>query len=209
MTSVERSAALVALAWIGCAPAGALVQVEDPDGVAFGADELRVQTSARAEAEVLLLQGMAFPVTFTLTGDDGLVGAVRVGAWASGAALAVGEAPVRLSGATPSVVVSLAEACARDLDCSDGAFCTGEERCQDGRCVSGPTPCGAAPGGCGEVECDEEAAACEVRLPEGLDDRDPCTEDLCRAGVISHAPVPEGAACVGAVGVCRRGQCVP
>ncbi|MCZ7683146.1 MAG: hypothetical protein M5U28_31805 [Sandaracinaceae bacterium] len=54
------------------------------------------------------------------------------------------------------------ERCARDLDCDDGMFCDGEERCDpedpdaDGRgCVSGAPACGADP-------CDEASRSCDT-----------------------------------------------
>ena len=43
--------------------------------------------------------------------------------------------------------------CREDADCSDGLFCSGEERCVEGACMAGPPP-----------DCD---------------DRDPCTLDRC------------------------------
>lgn len=42
-------------------------------------------------------------------------------------------------------------------DCSDGAFCDGEERCAQGRCAPGPFPC--------LTPCDESGDRCLARCP--------------------------------------------
>lgn len=51
--------------------------------------------------------------------------------------------------------------CVTDLDCDDGAWCTGAETCREGRCVPGaPVVCLTGGDVCVESVCDEEARAC-------------------------------------------------
>lgn len=200
-------AALLLFCQVACAPAGALVQVEDPERVAQGTEVIEVRTSARAGVESLDLDGRPLPVTFLLTGQDGLTGTVFVVAFSGGRRAAVGEAPVRLSASAPSVVVSLASACETDTVCSDGLFCTGEERCVEGRCEQGPPPCAPQLDACVALTCVEAEAACAVGLPEGLDDGEACTEDLCTEGTIEHRARPDGTACAGGQGTCQAGRC--
>lgn len=197
--------ALLTLA--ACSPAGALVQVEDPQQVARDADRLEVWTSARPEPSSVELPEDGFPVTFVLTGQEGLTGEVFVGARAGERRIAVGSAQVELSKASPSVVIALEAGCDSDQDCDDGRFCTGAERCSLGRCVQGDLPCGAAFEGCVTWVCVEAAAACEVALEAVLDDREPCTEDLCWLGEVRHPARPDGTPCP--TGLCEGGVCVP
>lgn len=49
-----------------------------------------------------------------------------------------------------------AQRCASDGECDDGRFCNGVERCLDGTCVAGASPCG--PG----TNCDEESERCAL-----------------------------------------------
>ncbi|MEZ4393878.1 MAG: putative metal-binding motif-containing protein [Polyangiales bacterium] len=51
--------------------------------------------------------------------------------------------------------------CVTDLDCDDGAWCTGAETCREGQCVPGaPVVCLTGGDVCVESVCDEEARAC-------------------------------------------------
>lgn len=43
----------------------------------------------------------------------------------------------------PDGAIDGALACTDDVDCDDRDFCTGEERCVEGACVAGVSPCGA------------------------------------------------------------------
>jgi len=52
--------------------------------------------------------------------------------------------------------------CQSDSDCDDGAFCNGEETCnEDGECSPGTPPC------TGNMTCNEETDSCEPVCPQG------------------------------------------
>ena len=51
--------------------------------------------------------------------------------------------------------------CASDIDCSDGVFCNGVERCFEGVCFDSPTPQCADRSDCTTDVCDEEAERCD------------------------------------------------
>lgn len=57
--------------------------------------------------------------------------------------------------------------CAADADCDDGVWCTGEEACQAGRCLTSAAPCADDGEWCnGREACDELARACRAeRVP--------------------------------------------
>jgi hypothetical protein len=68
--------------------------------------------------------------------------------------------------------------CGEDADCpDDGLFCNGPETCVEGRCVSGPPPCGG--------ECDEANDVCgpepERRCATAADclENEQCVDGLC------------------------------
>lgn len=54
--------------------------------------------------------------------------------------------------------------CARDLDCSNGRYCDGQERCLPGTVEAGPDGCvpGEPPCTGADVSCNEDRDACEV-----------------------------------------------
>lgn len=84
--------------------------------------------------------------------------------------------------------------------CSDGLFCTVQEKCQAGQCGGGiANPC-APPGGCYIASCDEGSDQCTA-IPgndgQPCDDLSACTEGTtCLNGAcINGAPSNDGAAC--------------
>jgi hypothetical protein len=104
------------------------------------------------------------------------------------------------------------------VTCDDGLFCTVGDACQAGACApSGPRSC---TGGdvCAEAVCDDEADACVLApKPDGTDcpvDDNPCTDDVCTAGVCAHVNKLDGSACADddlcTVGdTCQAGVCAP
>jgi hypothetical protein len=80
----------------------------------------------------------------------------------------------------PSVVPPVD--CEQDLDCDDGLFCNGVERCVDALCEDGePVDCGEGDD-CHMVYCDDTRAECVEMLVAEDDDGDgfyaaPCGED--------------------------------
>lgn len=192
---------------LACSPAGALVQVEDPEAVATQANRLEVWTSARSTPEGFEVPEDGFPLTFVLTGEVGDAGTVFVSALDGTRRVGVGATDVWLSRSSPGLVIALEPACARDAECSDQLFCNGEERCELGFCVQGGLPCGPALEGCVSWACAEEAQVCLPEVEPALDDGEVCTEDLCFDGRIEHRARPDGSPCPG--GACEAGRCVP
>ncbi len=99
-----------------------------------------------------------------------------------------------------------ASACRSALDCDDGRFCNGVERCEAGRCVPGPAPLVDDGVDCTEDRCDETRGwvvhtprhelcsdglwcngvercqpllGCRPGNPEPIDDGIECTRDRC------------------------------
>ena len=75
--------------------------------------------------------------------------------------------------------------------CDDGDLCTDNDRC----------------------ELDAQGVASCVGEPTPIDDDNPCTEDACTDGLVTHTPL-EGAACdiespCSEAGVCAEGVCQP
>lgn len=100
--------------------------------------------------------------------------------------------------------------CEEDIDCNDGAFCNGEERCVAGFCEFGPAP--ACPStGCMVGDCDEGEDRCVVFPDDSLcDDSIDCTRDSCgSAGACILTPVDsacdDGVHCT--MDVCRTDGC--
>jgi predicted outer membrane repeat protein len=94
------------------------------------------------------------------------------------------------SGSPPVVDIGAYEfpgspGCCTDSDCDDGAFCTGEETCQDATCIAGIAPCTSV---C--EQCDEGADVCLW-----------CVLDLDRNGWIGSGDFGRFAGCYG--------QCYP
>jgi YD repeat-containing protein len=61
-----------------------------------------------------------------------------------------GSITVRIEGSP----ISPAPPCVADTDCDDGLFCNGAERCLDGVCTAGTTPCS------GDQLCNEQTDSC-------------------------------------------------
>jgi plastocyanin len=106
------------------------------------------------------------------------------------------------------------------VGCVVASTCPGvDTECQQRTCSAGVcgftnTAAGTAitmqtPGDCRVVQCDGAGAAVPVNLDTDLPvDGNPCTTDVCTAGVPSNPPGTPGASC-GASGVCDpTGQCV-
>jgi hypothetical protein len=71
--------------------------------------------------------------------------------------------------------------------CDDGLFCTGEEKCESGECMSGALPC-APPLVCNpNTESCQAAPQC-MNPNECPDDGNPCTDRACNGGVCSNVP---------------------
>lgn len=51
--------------------------------------------------------------------------------------------------------------CRIDTDCDDGLFCNGRERCAQGECLRGSSPCG-------DDKCDETPAAASCGIPDTI-----------------------------------------
>lgn len=67
--------------------------------------------------------------------------------------------------------------CAADLDCSDGLFCNGRERCAPASVTADSHGCVAGPPACGMDACDEAAATCPLGCPDA--DADGATSADC------------------------------
>ncbi len=100
-------------------------------------------------------------------------------------------------------------ACNLDSDCDDGLFCSGVERCVNGACQAGSTPCGAG------TTCDEATAMCQpaqgCSADTDCDDDNPCTEDACVnltcISVNISGACDDGVFCNGPE-TCQSGSCV-
>ncbi len=97
-----------------------------------------------------------------------------------------------------------------DGPCTDNLFCTINDHCQGGTCVSGgPNPC-APPGGCYIASCNEATDSCTA-VPgndgASCDDFNACTTNTtCLAGAcINGQPANEGMACDDGSG-CTTGE---
>jgi len=72
-----------------------------------------------------------------------------------------------------------------EITCSDGIFCNGIERFQDGACVASYLPCGDGTDECFNDDCDEATDTCEhthlpsVNCTEYCFARDPCSNFNC------------------------------
>ncbi len=67
--------------------------------------------------------------------------------------------------------------CTRDLDCDDGLFCNGQERCVAGRCVAG-APIGCDDGNpCTVNTCDNRTRSCDTTIRDR--DGDGAADALC------------------------------
>src|SRR5262245_23687141 len=81
--------------------------------------------------------------------------------WA--AALAVlgfaGCAPQRMAGFDAGLMDAARGPCASDLECSNGIFCDGPERCLEGVCMAAVPPCDDR-AECTQDACDEAAQQC-------------------------------------------------
>lgn len=99
-------------------------------------------------------------------------------------------------GATDPCVITACDEASDECDysqapdgtsCDDGLWCTGEDLCLSGMCVSDPPCAGPASDPCDYLECDESAHRCdETPLPEGSAclDGNLCTwYAVCRSGV--------------------------
>lgn|GEM_PF-1922894 len=70
------------------------------------------------------------------------------------------------------------------VECDDGVFCNGAERCGTGGCVPGTPPCEAP-------RCDESADACTCTTPADCDDGVFCNGvEICDAGFCRAGPYP-------------------
>ena len=98
--------------------------------------------------------------------------------------------------------------CFNDGDCDDGLFCNGVDRCREGACtVDSDSPCGA-------LFCDEAGDRC-IGCVENLqcNDGNPCTSDICSAGLCVHELRADGITCDDGlfctlVDTCLGGACV-
>ncbi len=167
---------LVLLAACGSRPPFVVLTIEDPNDTAASFASLHVGTSDDNLTSVFVKQ-KTLPLTITVTskktGDKTLLAELRD---ATGTALARGMTSARFADrGTPTAAITLARACAENLDCDDGLFCTGEETCTaEGLCAPG-TPACVAPFACVTMTCNEEAHSCEA--------------------VVAHAVCESGTAC--------------
>lgn len=197
---------LILAALVGCEAAlpNAVVTVEDPLEVARGADELQIGSFDEAPISKRLTGG--FPTTFLLTHDKAGVLPIRIDALQAGEVL--GRATGEVDMASGAGQLSLKRPCDDDAGCDDQDFCTGVERCVDGVCARGISPCsiGSSLEGCvSQGECDPASRSCRFELFPGIDDRNACTLDLCDG---THVPLDEGSCSMGGQpGRCVRGTC--
>lgn len=193
-----------------CAPdVFAVLSVRDPDRVIPRGAELRVGTSSLAEhLETVALEDRALPVTLTLVSQARTSAVVWVEALSSGELLASARVVAQFSEEGPETPVDLRRVCASDLDCDDGRFCNGAERCRESRCVPGPPACPLAIFPCIPMTCAEVDKAC-VYNPLDLSDANSCTLDGCSGAVVVHVPVADGTPCEAGArgGRCLAGQC--
>jgi len=193
-------------------PPHAVVRVEDPAGLAAGADAL-VTGLAQQETRAIPLEGHGFPVTFSVSRPEAFTGVLIVEARAGDRTVARGRATISLAAGRPSaVIVTLAKLCVVEADCGDDTYCDGVTTCVDETCVAGPPPCTDLPAACATTRCIEAMRTCEVQL-----DHAGCpAEEYCDP-ILGCAP---GARCESAVNCadlllcngieqCVSGRCVP
>lgn len=190
----------------GCEAAAphAVVTVEDPLGVARTADALQIGSFDEPPVTKPLTGGL--PATFLLTHDKVGVLPIQVDALSAGEVVARAAGEVDLSAGAAQL--TLQRPCGEDAECDDDDFCTGVERCIDGICAGGGSPCsiGTSLEGCVSAgTCDPATKSCRFELFPGIDDGNACTLDLCDG---THVPLEDGA-CVaqGRPGRCIQGTC--
>ena len=114
------------------------------------------------------------------------------------------------------------DGCGSDLECDDGLWCNGEERCNGGACRGGEAPdcddgvsctadsCNEASDTCNQVPADElcddgswctgvetcdAIGGCRSSGPPDCDDGVGCTVDSCDAGIDGCANTPQDVDC--------------
>lgn len=116
------------------------------------------------------------------TGGQATAGQSSGGAGGAGGSpalhIASGGSLPATEGAGASGVVG-SGGCTKALDCSDGKFCTGEEKCDQGKCVAGSDPCSNPDAAHCAVACDEASAKCIVTANDA--DGDKHLTSLCAA----------------------------
>ena len=97
--------------------------------------------------------------------------------------------------------------------CDDGLFCTVNDRCENGSCIGGDSPCddGVA---CTRDVCNEQSDECEYQARDWLcGDENVCTVDVCNTQLGCLNPATnEGGACTTPAnqeGTCLSGVCSP
>ena len=165
--TIIAAAACVAIA-SGChGPPYLVLTIEDPDGLAAGADTIAAG-STLAGLQPTKPNALRFPVTITVTAPLAGERELWVEAWLSASAGEV-AARGRTSGVfvtqgTSTASVVLRKPCAVESDCDVGVFCARQRSCAESMCEWGAAPCAASPYACVEVGCVEEARACDVRV---------------------------------------------
>ncbi len=213
------------LACLACdSRAFVVLEMKDPLGLTAGATRLRFESAEGVFAEVALPEE-GFPLSQTLVGRDGASRTIWVDALDdAGTNLARASATLtfdrRRTGAAEAV---FGRPCELSVECDDGAFCNGAERCVDRVCRPGEDPCPPSPFACVGVACDEAADTCEV-VPDHSQCApllDPATgeeeETYCdvRLGCVpgegcdqEGAPCPRRSACEWNR-TCVGGRCIP
>lgn len=102
--------------------------------------------------------------------------------------------------------------CKRDLDCSDGLVCDGQERCVGGKCQAGSPPDCSDGIDCTQDLCEEPSGCVHLPNDSACDDGVACTHDECTARGCLSVPVDsacdDGLWCDGRE-TCSSTGCVP
>lgn len=196
------------------APPSVVVTIEDPGGEAQDADEVAISILSDPETEqVRALAGRTFPLSFVLVGEAKQRDTVRVWARRAQTRFAFGEASVRFADrGVGAATIVLSRSCETAADCDDGLFCSGLEQCVAGQCRPGTDPCEVGAAQCVQTRCDETQQSCVFEVVAGLDDNNPCTDDLCTDLGPRHSASAAGQLCLAPqlaeqLGVCEAGYC--
>jgi sugar lactone lactonase YvrE len=149
-------------------PPHVILAVEDPEGIAAGAESLVVAPGG-GSAKRWDRGARAFPVELTVTSPAAGVHALVVEAVAAGQVVARAYVSARFARRDPTTVnVRLGPPCAGDGDCFDGGYCDGVRVCSDGVCAPAAAPCPASAFACVAVSCDEPGRTCAVQVDHTL-----------------------------------------
>ncbi|MEO1171776.1 MAG: DUF4215 domain-containing protein [Myxococcota bacterium] len=216
MTRHGSLLAFAIAALTGCTPSHVLVTVEDPQGLAAGAETLTVGRNFE-ETEDLDIRGLSFPFNFTVSGfEAGEVVLLWVDAKRGNDILARGRTRLEFPDSPPgSATVVLASPCDEDGDEDPEVGCAlGESPGETGVCIDGR--CGESVCGDGVIDpatetCDDGNENVQDACPDGPGGS--CIPAFCGDGFLQSGvePCDDGPDDMGDEDSCRTdssGACV-